>query len=93
MNMSFHDIIDIANEGNLHEIAITETYEDYIESDLFLDKLSENIHQFLLSSNYDENFYNIYNSIKMKEIDEHMNRVEFYLVLKTILIINDTIKE
>ena len=58
--MSFHNIIDIANEGNLHEIAITETYEDYIENDFFLDKLSEYIHEFLSSSNYDENYYNIY---------------------------------
>jgi len=90
--MSFHNIIDIANEGNLHEIAINETYEDYIENDFFLDKLSEYIHEFLSSSNYDENYYNIYNSIRMKELNEHMNRIEFYLVLKTILTLNETIK-
>lgn len=90
--MSFHNIIDIANEGILHEIAINETYEDYIENDFFLDKLSEYIHKFLSSSNYDENYYNIYNSIRMKELNEHMNRIEFYLVLKTILTLNETIK-
>lgn len=83
--MNFHDAIRLADGHESIPNVYEEEYNNLICDDFFLDKCSEYIHQYLGHDMFNDEYYELYNSISSKDFRDDMNAIEFFIVLKILL--------
>ena len=83
--MSFHDAIRLVDGCDSIPYIYHEEYQNLICDDFFLDKCSEYIHAYLGNDEFNDEYYEIYNSISNKEFEEDLNAIELLIILGVLI--------
>ena len=87
MSVNFHDAIRLVDGDELIPNVYEEEYNNLICDDFFLDKCSEYIHAYLGNDEFNDEYYEIYNSISNKEFGDDLNAIELFIVLGVLITI------
>ena len=90
MSINFHDAIRVADGNESTPPVYEEEHRNLICDDFFLDKCSEHIHQHLGHDKFNDEYYELYNSISGKEFEDDLNGIELFIILK-VLIYNENV--
>ena len=83
--MNFHDAIRLVDGSRGLGDVYKRQYQNLICDDFFLDKCSEYIHAYLGNDEFNDEYYEIYNSISNKEFEEDLNAIELLIILGVLI--------
>lgn len=92
MSINFHDVLRIADGNESLPSVYEEEHRNLICDDFFLDKCSEYIHKHLDHDKFNDEYYELYNSISGKEFEDDMNGIELFIILKVLIYNEDVLK-
>ena len=90
--MSFHDVIRLVDGHDSIPYVYHEEYQNLICDDFFLDKCSEYIHEHLGHDEFNDEYYELYNSISGKGFEDDLNGVELLIILKVLIYNEDVLQ-
>ena len=90
--MNFHDVIRLVDGYDLITYVYHEEYQNLICDDFFLDKCSEYIHKHLGHDEFNDEYYELYNSISGKGFEDDLNGVELFIILKVLIYNEDVLQ-
>lgn len=90
---SFHSALRLVDGYDSIPHVYHEEYHNLICDDFFRDKVSEYIQDFYETNKYDDKFYEVYENITQnKDFNDELSAVEFYIVLKVLLLNKETLE-
>tara|TARA_S200000501_G_C20519575_1_gene610646 strand:+ start:306 stop:593 length:288 start_codon:yes stop_codon:yes gene_type:complete len=92
MSVDFHDALRIADGNESIPQVYEEEHRNLICDDFFLDKCSEYIHAHLGNDEFNDEYYEIYNSISNKEFEDDLNAIELFIILKVLIYNEDVLQ-